>query len=203
LKKEKQFPDPVRIGLGFFRERLTRHSRRDSLYMNVVRAMEQRIWVRMSGMIYISVRFARPADREQLARLRAALWPESSAEEHLEELVSILAVRPPGRMPLVVLVAAAADGTLAGFLEAGLRSHADGCGEAHAVGYVEGWCVVEKFRRCGIGAELLRAAEDWARGQGCVEMASDAQIENEVSQRAHEALGFGIASRSVNYRKAL
>ena len=151
----------------------------------------------------ISVRFARREDREQLARLRAALWPESSAEEHAEELSLILAGRPPGRMPLVVLIAEAEDGTLAGFLEAGLRLHADGCNEAHAVGYMEGWYVTKKFRRCGIGAELLRAAEDWARGQGCVEIASDAQIENEVSQRAHEALGFDIASRSVNYRKRL
>jgi aminoglycoside 6'-N-acetyltransferase I len=157
----------------------------------------------MGGMKDISVRFARPGDLGQLAGLRGALWPESSAEEHAEELSLILAGRPPGRMPLVVLIAEAKDGTLAGFLEAGLRSHADGCNEAHAVGYVEGWYVAKKFRRCGIGAELLRAAEDWARGQGCVEIASDAQIENEVSQRAHEALGFEIASRSVNYRKRL
>jgi len=151
----------------------------------------------------ISVRFARAGDREQLVRMRAALWPESSAEEHSEELASILAGKPPTVLPLVVLVAEAADGTLAGFLEAGLRSHADGCNEGHTVGYVEGWYVAEKFRRCGIGAELLRAAEDWAREQGCAEMASDAQIENEVSQRTHEALGFEVASRSVNYRKRL
>ena len=157
----------------------------------------------MSGMKDISVRFARAGDREQLARMRAALWPESSAEEHSEELALILAGKPPTMLPLVVLVAEAADGTLAGFLEVGLRSHADGCNEAHAVGYVEGWYVAESYRRRGIGAELLRAAEDWAREQGCAEMASDAQIENEVSQRAHEALGFEIASRSVNYRKTL
>jgi aminoglycoside 6'-N-acetyltransferase I len=161
------------------------------------------IWDRMSGMSGISVRFARPGDREQLARLRAALWPESSAEEHAQELVSILAGKPPTVLPLVVLVAEAEDGTLVGFLEAGLRSHADGCNEAHAVGYVEGWYVAAKFRRCGVGAELLRTAEDWARAQGCVEMASDAEIENDGSQRAHEALGFKVAGRSVNYRKAL
>jgi len=151
----------------------------------------------------ISIRLAEPADREELARLRAALWPESLAEEHARELALILAGKPPTVLPLVVLVAETEDGTLAGFLEVGLRSHAEGCSEAQAVGYVEGWYVAEKFRRGGTGAELLRAAEDWARAQGCLEMASDAEIGNDGSQRAHEALGFEIASRSVNYRKAL
>ena len=46
----------------------------------------------------------------------------------------------------------------------------------------------------------MRAAEEWARAQGCVEMASDALIENERSQRAHEALGFDVADRCVHFR---
>jgi aminoglycoside 6'-N-acetyltransferase I len=68
---------------------------------------------------------------------------------------------------------------------------------------VEGWYVRGEWRRQGIGAELLRVAEDWARGQGCKEMASDTQIDNVASQGAHEALGFEIAERSVLYRKTL
>jgi aminoglycoside 6'-N-acetyltransferase I len=131
------------------------------------------------------------------------LWPAASAEEHGQELDLILAGKLPAVMPLVILVAQASDGTLASFLEAGMRSYADGCDASHAVGYVEGWYVREKWRQQGIGAELLRAAEDWARGQGCIEMASDTAIENQVSQRAHEALGFEVAERSVLYRKAL
>ena len=143
------------------------------------------------------------ADQEHLARLRVALWPESSAEEHAQELELILEGKFPGVMPLVILVAAAEDGTIAGFLEVGLRSCADGCDTRKAVGYVEGWYVGEQWRRRGIGTKLLRAAEDWARGQGCVEMASDARMDNQVSQSAHEALGFEVAERSVLYRKAL
>ena len=56
------------------------------------------------------VRFARPNDLEQLAQLRAALWPESSAEEHGQELELILAGKSTGVMPLVILVAEAATG---------------------------------------------------------------------------------------------
>jgi aminoglycoside 6'-N-acetyltransferase I len=149
------------------------------------------------------IRLGQPSDRDQLARLRTALWPESSVEEHAEELGLILAGKFPGIMPLVILVAQAGDATLVGFLEAGLRSYADGCDEIHVVGYVEGWYVAENCRQQGIGTELLRAAEDWARGQGCIEMASDTRIDNAISQRAHEALGFEVAERSVLYRKTL
>ena len=100
-------------------------------------------------------------------------------------------------------MAESGDGRLLGFAEVGLRSHAEGCDLSRAVGYLEGWFVLEGYRRRGIGSALLRAAEAWARDQGCREMASDASLENEVSQRVHEAQGFTMAGRSVNYRKTL
>lgn len=131
------------------------------------------------------------------------MWPESSSEEHARELQFILNGKFSGQLPLVILAAEASDGTLAGFLEAGLRSYADGCDASHPVGYVEGWYITEEWRRQGIGAKLLRAAEDWARSQGCKEMASDTRIDNDASQRAHKALGFEVVERSVLYRKAL
>jgi hypothetical protein len=51
--------------------------------------------------------------------------------------------------------------------------------------------------------ELLAKAEGWARSHRCVEMASDAIIDNELSQRAHEALGYEVVDRCVHYRKRL
>jgi aminoglycoside 6'-N-acetyltransferase I len=71
------------------------------------------------------------------------------------------------------------------------------------VGFVEDWFVREQFRNRGMGRELMRAAEQWARARGCLDMASDAWIDHEGSQRAHEALGFEIADRCVHFRKAL
>lgn len=106
-------------------------------------------------------------------------------------------------LPLVNLVAEASDGSLLGFVEVGLRSHAEGCDPSLPVGYVEGWYVAENQRRRSIGAQLLAAAEDWARSQGCVEMASDTSPENEISQRVHKSLGFAEVERSVNFRKSL
>jgi aminoglycoside 6'-N-acetyltransferase I len=140
---------------------------------------------------------------ESLAGLCFALWPESSREEHACELAALLEERVTLLMPLVHFVAENGDGRLVGFLEAGLRSHADCCDASHAVGYVEGWYVEESYRRQGIGRQLMAIAERWARERGCVEMASDSLIENELSQRAHAALGYQVVARSVLCRKLL
>jgi len=48
----------------------------------------------------VRVRRAKPSDRDQLARLWEALWPETSAQEHARELEPILAGETPGNMPL-------------------------------------------------------------------------------------------------------
>jgi aminoglycoside 6'-N-acetyltransferase I len=157
----------------------------------------------MNAMADIHVRLAQPSDCDQLARMRKALWPKSSAEEHARELRAILEGKPPVTMPLIILVAEASDRMVVGFLEVDLRSHADGCNPARPVGYIEGWYVAETHRNRGIGGKLLAAAEDWARGQGCVEMASDTWIDNVVSQRVHEGLGYEVVDRCVHYRKML
>ena len=149
------------------------------------------------------MRLARPSDLQELARLLAALWPESPVEEHARELELILAGKAPGTLPLVIFVAEDKNGSLVGFLECGLRSHADSCNPSRPVGYVEGWYVVEGYRQRGIGKSLLAVAEEWARGQGCVEMASDAVIDNMLSQNVHQRLGFEVVERSVLFRKAL
>jgi aminoglycoside 6'-N-acetyltransferase I len=151
----------------------------------------------------IRVRPGEPSDREQLSLMRLALWPELSVDEDRPELDAALSGKPMGTMPVTILVAEIGDGKLVGFVEVGLRSHADGCDTSVPVGFVEGWFVSELHRRKGVGAKLLAAAENWARGHGCIEMASDTWLDNDKSQRVHEALGFEVVDRCVHYRKAL
>jgi len=62
---------------------------------------------------------------------------------------------------------------------------------------LEGWFVAESHRGRGIGGALLRAADNWARAEGCIDMASDTAIDNLPSQRVHEASGFIVCARSV------
>jgi aminoglycoside 6'-N-acetyltransferase I len=150
----------------------------------------------------ICIRLAQLSDRDQLVRLHEALWPKTSAKEHARELTLILEGKAPVTMPLIILVAEASD-RIAGFLEVDLRSHADGCNPIRPVGYIEGWYVAENHRHRGIGRRLLAAAEDWARSQGCVEIASDTWVDNDLSQRVHEALGYEVVDRCVHYRKTL
>jgi aminoglycoside 6'-N-acetyltransferase I len=151
----------------------------------------------------VSVRVAQSSDHEQLLRFREALWPKAPAEGLARELTAILEGKAPVTMPLMIFVAEVRDGILVGFLEVDLRSHADGCDPARPVGYVEGWYVAEEYRHQGVGRKLLHAAEDWARSQGCLEIASDTWIDNEVSQRVHESLGYEVVDRCVHYRKKL
>ena len=169
-------------------------------------ARNRRKW--NSSVTDICIRPAQPSDHEQLLRFQKALWPKASAKELSRELTAILDGKAAVTLPLIILVAetpvaTAGDGSLAGFLEVDLRSHADGCDPVRPVGYVEGWYVAEDHRHRGIGRKLLAAAEEWARSQGCVEIASDTWIDNEVSQRVHEALGYEVVDRCVHYRKTL
>ena len=71
------------------------------------------------------------------------------------------------------------------------------------VGYIEGWYVNPDLRQAGWGRALVQAAEAWARSRGYAEIASDCLLENEVSLRAHTALGFEETERLIHFRKPL
>src|SRR5262245_59840589 len=154
----------------------------------------------MAGVL---VRLASPLDREVVMRLRAALLPELSPEENESETAAVLAGRPPSLLPQAILVAVAqAAGTVVGFVYVGLRSVADGC-DTFPVGYIEEWYVDPAHRRAGVGRALIDSAADWARAQGCQELASDAVLGNEISHAVHRALGFEEVESAVLYRRPL
>ena len=148
------------------------------------------------------VRPARPADVEVVAALAGALWPDEPIQDHRAHMRAVLIGSPPSTLPLTLFVAERGR-RIVGFLEVGLRSHADGCDPRRQVGFVEGWFVAPDHRGQDVGRSLMNAAEEWAVAQGCTELASDTWIDNEPSQRAHEALGFAVVDRCINFRKTL
>ena len=89
-----------------------------------------------------------------------------------------------------------------GFAELSIRAAVEGC-TTDRVAYLEGWYVEPTHRRRGIGAALVRAAEAWAREEGCAEMGSDVELDNDTSIAAHARLGFKEAGRVVLVRKDL
>lgn len=145
----------------------------------------------------VVVRPFTPADAAEWLRMRLLLWPEETPGGHAAEIAEWQA-----RADAVVLVAVRPDGTLSGFAEVGARSIADGC-TTSPVAYLEGWFVDADARRTGIGTSLVRAAEAWARAGGYREFASDVELDNVTSQRAHRALGFEEMGRAVLYLKPL
>lgn len=149
------------------------------------------------------VRQADSDDAQAIAAMCAVLWPDATAEEHRAEIEHLLKTKMCGTLPATIFVVQDREGRLQGFLQVGLRSHADGCNPAHPVGFVEGWFVYEAFRRRGLGRALMRAAEEWAHGQGCKEMASDTWSDERSSESVHEALGFEVVDRCVHLRKSL
>ena len=89
-----------------------------------------------------------------------------------------------------------------GFIELAIRAFSDGCDSA-PVPHVEGWYVEPAARGRGAGRALVAYAEDWARAQGFRELASDTNLENDDSARAHVACGFQEVERLIKFRKAL
>ncbi len=145
--------------------------------------------------------FVRPILERDYAdwfRLRKSLWDESSEDEHRTEMTDII----EHIETQLVLVATTSGGRLVGFLEASIRPFVEDCHSDH-VGYLEGWFVEAEFRQHGLGKRLVKTAENWAREKGCEEMASDSEIGNDLSLKAHLGLGYQETSRLVHLRKDL
>ena len=148
------------------------------------------------------IRPATISDLSTLADMCFDLWPDGPRAEHESEQRDLLEGKPVSTLPLTVFVAEL-DGAVVGFIQVGLRSHADGCDMTHAVGFIEGWYVSPDHRHTGIGTQLMQAAENWSRSQGCKEIASDTWADNKASQDAHVALGFELGETVVNFKKNL
>jgi aminoglycoside 6'-N-acetyltransferase I len=146
----------------------------------------------------MKIREVQPEDQAEWVRMRNVLWPDESEEheaqtrwffaQHDDRFATFVVERPGGG--------------LGGFLEAGWRNYAEGC-RTSPVAYIEGWYVDPDLRQQGAGRALVGAAEAWARARGFHEMASDAELGNDISIRAHGALGYEEVGRTVNFRKDL
>jgi aminoglycoside 6'-N-acetyltransferase I len=131
--------------------------------------------------------------------LRLALWTDATAEEHRGYMA--LSLAQPERF--LQLMMYDENRRPVGFIEGSIRGDYVNGTESSPVGFVEGVFVVPAWRRRGVARQLFAAIADWARARGCLELASDALIDNEASQRAHRALGFRETERVVYFTKEL
>ena len=149
----------------------------------------------------MTIRPVTRSDRDEWARMREALYPDPPIAE-IDEWLDATAAGGTHPVGVAVFVADRGNGSLAGFVEIGSRNYAEGC-DTSPVAYLEGWYVDPDARRGGLGRRLQRTAEDWARANGFTEMASDAELHNDVSLGAHLSLGFEEVERQVCFRKSL
>lgn len=141
------------------------------------------------------VRAATPADRAGVARMRHALWPDST-EPEVDEVLSWSPAYG------VILVAEAAAGDPVGYAEVRLRDYAEGCVSA-PVGYLEGIWVDPSARRAGVAAALVDAGTAWAGERGCTEFASDCALDNGASESWHRAIGFEEVDRAIHFKREI
>ena len=148
----------------------------------------------------VTCRPVETGDAAAWAHLRQALWSDAEPGEHADAIARYFAGTLPE--PIMVLFAEDDDGRPIGLVELSLRAYAEGC-QSDNVAFVEGWYVAPEARGRGVGRALIDAAEDWARGQGCTELASDAQLDDSASAAAHQAVGFSEVGLIRCFRKVL
>lgn len=135
----------------------------------------------------MTVRLMRTHELSDVTDMMRALWPGGDSYDVRDE---------------TVLVWEREGGGLGGFISFSLRPWAEGC-DSSPVPYIEGWWVAPGLRRAGIGAALVRAVEAWAIEHGYRELGSDVELDNDISLRAHAALGFEPTLRVQFFRKRL
>lgn len=136
-------------------------------------------------------------DLDILTTFALQLWPDHTLDEMKQDLENQI-IREDSAFYL------AFDGELpVGFAQCQLRyDYVEGT-DSSPVGYLEGIYVAENHRGRGIARSLLSECQQWAREKGCLEFASDCELENVQSLHFHLKTGFMEANRIICFTKKL
>ena len=143
------------------------------------------------------IRKALSRDIEKLIPLVRSLWPDHREDEYPFILQSYI---ENSKSCAYIAI----DGTVVvGIVFGSLRyDYVEGC-ETSPVGYLEGVYVSKDYRLQGIGRMLVTTCEQWAKGQGCHEFASDCELANTESLHFHLGIGFHEENRIICFKKKL
>ena len=141
----------------------------------------------------VQIRPARSADAGELARLTSQLGYPASSEVMAGRLERMLS-GSTDRL-LVAVDSAGILGWILGFriqlLESEYRVE------------IGGLIVDESCRRQGVGRQLVKALEVWAKEQGVSELGVRCRVEREESHRFYESLGLTVTKTQRVFRKRL
>ncbi|MBW4434609.1 MAG: GNAT family N-acetyltransferase [Pelatocladus maniniholoensis HA4357-MV3] len=137
-------------------------------------------------------------DFNEWLELTLKLWPDESREERQISLTKIL--QSPREAGFIVR---SSDGGAIAFMNLSLRyDYVPGATQS-PVAYVEGIYVKDEYRKQGVGTSLIQYAQKWGLENGCVELASDALLENTASYDFHTKVGFQEVERVVTFIKQI
>lgn len=136
-------------------------------------------------------------DASYVAELAIKMWKNHGLNELTKEFEIIIS----GKESAVYILFD--DEQAVGFAQCQLRhDYVEGT-NSNPVGYLEGIFVEESYRRKGYAKRLLERCEIWAREMGCIEFASDCEIDNGESLEFHLKSGFAEAGRIICFTKNL
>lgn len=144
-------------------------------------------------MLDLKVRPASQQDVEKLCQLCAQLGYPSTAEDVATRLERI------SSLPTHCLLVAEIDGEVVGWVHACEELTL----ESGACGVLAGLVVDEAYRSQGVGAQLLEAAEAWARQMGYGRMVVRSNIIRERAHRFYERQGYRLIKTSRVFDRRL
>ncbi len=141
-----------------------------------------------------TIRAARTYDAPAIAELGGQLGYAANRQQIATRLAGIESERSSR-----VLVAEDSAGNVVGWLHVAARVQLteEACAE------ILGLIVDENARGAGVGAELVRAAEAWARAEGCTRMRVRSRETRERAHRFYEREGYARNKVQVVLHKAL
>ena len=143
------------------------------------------------------IRKATLEDVPQLVSLAIQMWKSHT----VEDLTKIFCEHIRKGKNIIFL--AISEEHIVGFAQCGLRfDYVEGT-DSSPVGYLEGIFVLEEYKKRGYAKELLGECQNWAKDQGCLEFASDCELDNEDSLKIHLKMGFAEANRIICFTKSL
>ena len=143
------------------------------------------------------IREATVQDAQLLASLAMNVWKESSLKEIITEFKQMTKSNEAVAFILII------EEQAVGFAQCQLRhDYVEGTNTS-PVGYLEGIFVEKEFRHKGYASELLLKCEDWVKTKGCLQFASDCELDNIDSLAFHLKVGFTEANRMICFTKQL
>lgn len=151
----------------------------------------------IDAQIATTIKKATRDDVIYIANLALQLWNGHTQQELADEFFQLI-----DRKDATIFLAFTNDNAI-GFAQCQLRyDYVEGT-DSSPVGYLEGIFVENPFRKQGLGRKLIAACEQWAKDKGCLEFASDCELNNTDSLSFHLHSGFEEANRIICFVKKI